>query len=239
MNSGVAALPFDAILVPQGQEYQAVCRGLKVINVSKPMVIAIPLGMKAVEEFFRVRSIAVLCQKKQPKLLLMGLAGGLSSQHRVGDIVIYQDCIRPLSRSNYQSQQCDRDLTALLQQNLGKKVRLVRGLTSSHLIHTAQEKQELDRLYPASVVDMEGFSLLSSLSSTGASIAMIRVIGDDFSQDIPDLTMSFRENGSINPFLLAIALGKQPFAAQRLIANSLQALSILEQFTKESFSISH
>lgn len=240
MNSEVADLPFDTILVPQGQEYKAVCRGLKAIkrNQPKPQVIAIPLGMKAVEDFFQTRSIVNICQTKQPKLLLMGLAGGLSSQHRVGDIVIYQNCIQPISGSDYLSQQCDRNLTALLQQNLGSNVKLVTGLTSSYLVCTVQTKQELDRLYPASVVDMEGFSLLSSLESTDASIAIVRVISDDFSQEIPNLTKSFRDNGGINPYLLAIALIEQPFAAQKLIVNSLQALAILERTTTEILSIS-
>jgi hypothetical protein len=236
MNAEVADLPFDAILVPQGQEYKAVCRGLKAIHNNKPRVIAIPLGMKAVREFFQTRSIVDLGQKEQPKLLLMGLAGGLSSQHRVGDIVIYQNCIHPLSRSDYQSQQCDRNLTDLLQQNLDNNVKLVTGLTSSYLVHTAKAKQELDCLYPASVVDMEGFSLLSILEFTSSSVAIVRVISDDFSQNMPNFTISFTENGSINPLLLAIALIKQPFAAQRSIVNSLQALSILEQTTARIFS---
>jgi nucleoside phosphorylase len=239
MNREIVVSPFDAILVPRGQEYRAVCRGLRRLEgklsnktIDRPQIIAIPLGMKAVTEFFAARTIVDVCQKQQPKLLLLGLAGGLSPLHRVGDVVIYQDCLYATDDRNYQFQECDRNLTVLLQQNLGSKARSVRGLTSKYLVCTAAEKQLLASLYPASVVDMEGFSLLASLRLSGVSVAMIRVISDDYSQSIPNINLCFRENGSINYQLLAIAFIKQPFAAQRLIRNSLKSLSILERVTE-------
>jgi hypothetical protein len=34
------------ILVPQGAEYQAVCRGLNQVRGSKPTVVAIPMGVQ-------------------------------------------------------------------------------------------------------------------------------------------------------------------------------------------------
>jgi hypothetical protein len=240
MNLTLATLPFDAILVPQGQEYQAVCRGLQRIEGNKPLVIAIPLGTKATREFLQQNSIVPLWQQGKPRLLLMGLAGGLSPQHRVGDVVIYRECLYAKDRDSYISQQCDRNLTALLQENLGNKAMLVSGLTSDRLIYTAREKQLLDSLYPASVVDMEGFSLLEFLASNdiyaGVAATIVRIISDDCYEDIPDFTISFTENGGINPLLLAVALLKQPFIAQKTIRNSLQALSILSRVTEEIFS---
>jgi hypothetical protein len=38
-------LSIDTILVPQGAEYQAVCRGLKQANCQKTRVISIPIGV--------------------------------------------------------------------------------------------------------------------------------------------------------------------------------------------------
>jgi hypothetical protein len=240
MNSTLATLTFDAILVPQGQEYKAVCRGLQRIEGKKPQVIAIPLGTKATREFLQQHSIVALCQQEKPRLLLMGLAGGLSPQHRVGDAVIYRECLYAKDRDSYISQQCDRNLTALLQENLGNNATTVSGLTSDRLIHTAREKQLLAFLYPASVVDMEGFSLLEFLASNGvyagATATIVRIISDNCHENVPDFTISFTENGSINPLLLAIALLKQPFLAQKTIRNSLRSLSILTQITEDIFS---
>ena len=42
----VLSIPIDAILVPQGAEYKAVCRGLSRVNTTKPLVIQIPVGPK-------------------------------------------------------------------------------------------------------------------------------------------------------------------------------------------------
>ncbi|MGL6342830.1 MAG: hypothetical protein ACRC80_27285, partial [Waterburya sp.] len=93
-------LAIDTIVVPQGAEYQAVCRGLKqarrqkedlyqVEQVKNPEVVSIPIGMNNVQQVLADRVFKVT---KPQTVLIMGLCGSLVPQYSVGDAVLYQSC---------------------------------------------------------------------------------------------------------------------------------------------------
>ena len=75
----------DTIVVPQGAEHQAICRG---INKAKAnvRVVSIPIGMNDIEEVIN-NSI-----RSSSSIAIAGLCGSLSKQHSVGDVVLYRDC---------------------------------------------------------------------------------------------------------------------------------------------------
>jgi Phosphorylase superfamily len=202
------------ILVPQGAEYQAVCRGLSRINGYKPKVIAIPIGMQHLEK----------------QVLLMGLCGSLNQRYNVGDIVLYRDCV-------YQEnlQECERTFTANIHTHIRDKVSFVKGLTSDRIICSAAEKRHLHQKTGADVVDMEGFTTLEFCQQIGISVAMLRVVSDDSLHDIPDLTSAISTDGSLQPLPLAWGLIRQPLAATRLIRGSLQGLKVLSNLTNSVF----
>ena len=55
-------IPIDTIVVPQGAEYQAVCRGLKKARVNTVRVIPIPIGTKNVLQTLVNRSfLSITC----------------------------------------------------------------------------------------------------------------------------------------------------------------------------------
>jgi hypothetical protein len=217
--------PFPIIVVPQGAEYKAVCRGL----TSKPTVIPIPVGSQAVSRYLEA------CQDKlwnaQAKVLVMGLCGSLRDRILVGDIVLYEECV-------YQTkvQQCDRSFTAQLYAHLQEKVSLVKGLTSDRVVCSAIEKLHLGKTSGADVVDMEGFAALEFFQQAGVEVAMLRVVSDDSGHDIPDLTSAINSDGSLQPLPLAMSMIRQPIAATRLIRGSLQALKVLEEITAFLFA---
>ncbi|MGK7873682.1 MAG: phosphorylase [Xenococcaceae cyanobacterium] len=223
-------LPIDAILVPQGPEYQAVCRGLNQTNSPKPLVLPIPIGSapltRYLEKWQQARDFP---NHPQFRVLLMGLCGSLSPQYNLGDIVLYQDCVCKQNTSEPSLRECDRQLTTLLHHNLKERASLVRGLTSDRLIWSAEEKCNLGQIYDAGVVDMEGFAALEVLDQAGVAVAMVRVIGDNCHHNIPDLTPALSPDGSLRAFPLALGLLRQPFAAARLIRGSLRGLKVLEQ----------
>ncbi|MBW4570920.1 MAG: phosphorylase [Tolypothrix carrinoi HA7290-LM1] len=212
--------PFPIILVPQGAEYKAVCRGL----TSKQSVIPIPVGSQAVSRYLQT------CQDKlwnpQAKVLVMGLCGSLRDRFQVGDIVLYEECV-------YETkvQQCDREFTAELDAHLQDKVSLVKGLTSDRVICSAKEKLHFSKISGADVVDMEGFAALEFFQQAGVEVAMLRVVSDDSKHDIPDLTSAINSDGSLQPLPLAISMIRQPIAATRLIKGSLRGLKVLEEVT--------
>jgi len=213
------------IVVPQGAEYKAVCRGL----TSKQTVIPIPVGSQAVSRYLRT------CQDKlwnpQAKVLVMGLCGSLRDRILVGDIVLYSECV-------YQTkvQQCDRSFTAELYAHLQEKVSLVKALTSDRVVCSAKEKLHLSEISSSDVVDMEGFAALEFFQQAGVEVAMLRVVSDDSGHDIPDLTSAINSDGSLQALPLDMSMIRQPIAATRLIRGSLQALKVLEEVTAFLFA---
>ncbi|MCC5657470.1 phosphorylase [Nostoc sp. XA010] len=228
-------LPNTTILVPQGAEYKAVCRGLSGVTSSIPTVVAIPVGMKPLLKYLQQGQFLA-----PSRVLIMGICGSLSDRYTVGDIVLYQDCVYQGKRL-----ECDRTFTAQLHSALRKDAinsvslysppNLVKSLTSDRVIWSAAEKRRLGEM-AADVVDMEGFTALEFFNAAGVTVAMLRVVSDDCQHDIPDLTPAINSDGSLNPFPLAMGMLRQPLAATRLIRGSLTALKVLKQVTNHLFS---
>ncbi|MEH2433542.1 MAG: phosphorylase [Nostoc sp.] len=229
-------LPINTILVPQGAEYKAVCRGLSGVAGSIPTVVAIPVGMKPLLKYLEQGKFLA----PKSRVLIMGICGSLSDRYTVGDIVLYEDCVYQGKRL-----ECDRTFTAQLHSALSTDVinrvsspsppNLVKSLTSDRLIWSAVEKRRLGEM-AADVVDMEGFTALEFFNAAGVTVAMLRVVSDDCQHDIPDLTPAINSDGSLNPLPLAMGMLRQPFAATRLIRGSLTALKVLKQVTNRLFS---
>lgn len=236
----------NTILVPQGAEYQAVCRGLSQVTGSKPTILAIPVGIKPLtqylEQWQQQPSFPIQTQQplrvqpenehsapqslSQPRVLVMGLCGSLSQRYAVGDVVLYQNC-------SYQGQvqECDRLFTTQLYSRLHQQVSLVKGLTSDRVICSATEKRHLGELFDTDVVDMESFAVLEFCQQIGIAATVMRVVSDDSQHDIPNLTSAISADGSLQTLPLAWRFIRQPLAATRLIRGSLQGLKVLEKIT--------
>ena len=208
----------QTILVPQGAEYRAVCRGLRRVT-HPPAVVAIPIGMKAVTEFLQRTSI-------RSPVLVTGLCGSLTSDHGVGDWVIYQQCHNLLT---VETLQCDRALTQQIQARI--KTKLVNAVTSDRVISSVQEKQFLAKT--ADVVDMEGFAVLAQLPE--ARVTMLRVVSDDCQHELPNLAAVFSPSGQLLPAKLAWEMVQKPIAAWHLIRGSLRSLHTLQNVTHAFF----
>ncbi|MBH8565590.1 phosphorylase [Nostoc sp. CENA67] len=219
------------ILVPQGAEYKAVCRGLSRVTGFKPTVMPIPIGGKALNQYLQQwLENENFLNDQQPQVLIMGICGSLTKHYGVGDIVLYQDCV-------YQGKlrECDRSFTAKLYSQVQQKVSLVKSLTSDRVIWSAAEKQHLGETSGADVVDMEGFAALEFFHQFGVAVAMLRVVSDDCQHDIPDLSSAINPDGSLQLIPLALGLLQQPIAATRLIRGSLKGLKVLEKITNLLF----
>lgn len=225
-------LPIQMILVPQGAEYKAVCRGLSRFACSQPTVVPIPVGSKPLTRYLQ-KLLADGCFLNHPRsqVLVMGLCGSLKHRYALGEIVLYQDCIYLVNAANPGLQSCDSTLTALLYSSIPEKISLVKGLTSDRIIWSAEEKRTLGKQYNADVVDMEGFAILDLLAQSGVAVSMLRVISDDCQHDIPDLNSCISPDGSLQPLPLASRMLRQPIAATQLIRGSLRGLQVLEKVT--------
>lgn len=222
----------QTILVPQGAEHRAVCRGLRGI-ADPPTVFATPAGA-AIAPYLRSLQTTG-CLDKAQQVLIMGLGGGLTSKLAIGDAVLYSNSRTPALRTPYPvPYACDRNLTAQLQSLLD--VPIVQGVTSDRVIATIHDKRQLANQFNVDVVDMESAAALDILNAIGVSTAILRVVSDDCDHTIPDLSNAFNAEGSLQPAALAIALLRQPIAATHLIRGSLYGLKSLQELTKQLFA---
>jgi len=226
----------QTILVPQGAEYQAVCRGLSRVSGLKPVVVPIPVGSKPLTRFLQKwLTDERLDESSQHQVLVMGLCGSLNKRYAVGEVVLYSDYIYQVNAATTSIKSSDRNLTALLYSRLQQKAVLVKGLTSDRLIWSAAEKRRLAEQYNADVVDMEGFAIFDLLTQAGAAVSMVRVVSDDAQYNIPALDSAISPDGYIQPLSLASKMLRQPIAATRLIRGSLQGLMVLQKSAKALF----
>ncbi|MEY2857628.1 MAG: hypothetical protein RLZZ74_1940 [Cyanobacteriota bacterium] len=215
--------------MPQGAEYQAVCRGLAKANIDHIKVIAIPIGVKHITQVLANYAQEI---NSSAKVLILGLCGSLADTHAVGDLVLVRSC-EDLSHNLID---LDAELTAAIQKQLTiDQSHLVAALTSDRMINQAREKLILAQQYSATIVEMEGYGYVKELQRQGLAVAMMRVVSDDLRGDLPDLNQSIDSQGNLQTLPLAIALIKQPIAAIRLIRGSLTGLTALEAITAKLF----
>ena len=214
------------ILVPRGAEYQAVQRGLRrreliqQRSIVKPTVksiagettlraIAIPAG-QAVKPWL-TEHLTEHLPDESPSLnqfLVLGLCGGLNDRTRLGTVVLYDQ--------------------PTLAQCL--KIQSVRGITINRVLCLAAEKRQLARESKADVVDMESQWVVDYVQSFGKRVDVVRVVSDDATGDLPDLSAAFDTSGDLRPRALALAFIRNPIAALRLVRGALIALRQLEEW---------
>jgi nucleoside phosphorylase len=222
------------ILVPQGAEYQAVVGAIK-NNPHSPVILAIPMGKLAVNRYLQD------WRQNNPEffpagVILMGLGGSLSAEFGLGRAVVLESCLNYQNDQANQEQYSDRILTDWVEQKLGRNIRRVQGLTSDRVITDATEKQTLGKRFNCQVVEMEGWAVLSFFRELGIRATIIRVISDEVSQSLPDLSKIYNNQGQLNAIALSLVLGKQPIAGYKLIVGSLKSLKILNKITKKLLS---
>jgi nucleoside phosphorylase len=223
--------------VCQGAEYQAVCNGLRRATGSVPQVVPIPVGPQAVH---RCLQTWLQGNPLSQLVLVMGLCGSLNPGLGVGQAVLYQTCVYGTAETELlqtvgRKLECDRPLTDWLQAELPQVAR-VDALTSDRLIHRATEKQYLAQASGTDVVDMEGFAVLESLQQAGIQVAMLRVVSDACTHDLPNLNTALSAEGKLQPLPMALSMMRQPQAAARLIQGSLKGLQQLQQISANLFS---
>lgn len=228
-------MTIDAILVPQGAEYKAVSRGLKRVNAPTPPIFPTPAGVLPIMRYLTTWQQEGHLKASHSKLLLMGLCGSLSPSLAVGDVVLYESCFYSPDSEVKQEAICDLALNDWISSVLQDRVKKVKGLTRDRVLASATEKQHFGKLYNADVVDMEGYPAWEVLKKSGMSIAMLRVVSDDSSHDIPNLTAAYDANGSLQMLPLTLGLLRQPIAATRLISGAMEGLKVLQEVTEMLF----
>lgn len=208
------------VLVCAGAEYEALKNGLKLTSFS-PEIVTLPIGFNPVHQLLKPQKLT------KNKALLIGLGGSLSSQYKVGDVVVYENCSYLDSQNNLQTKFCNRELSSNLAEKLN--LPLVKGLTSDILVNSSDLKLSLHQKTGCEIVDMESFAVMSYFSE----LVVIRVISDNYNDELPNLNSAINSQGKLDNVKIAIAFIKQPLPAIKFINNSLMSLKKLEQISSK------
>jgi phosphorylase superfamily protein len=193
------------IVVPQGAEANAV-RSV----VPQAAVVAPGAASGASLPAFAVGETAVV----------LGLCGALS-QLSVGDVTIYARV-----RDNARRFELDGRLVEALQRAL-PSARVVTACTMRTVITRVEARQALAQRFDAEAVDMEGTHLAAEFAARGVRCAMVRVVSDDASRNLPPIENAIGPDGRLRPLYLALAFARAPRAAVRFVRDVRTALATL------------
>jgi len=197
----------STILVPQGAEAEAVRRARPAARV-----VALPPGPAAAGALpdFEDGETAVV----------LGLCGGLWRM-RAGEVAIYA---RVVDASL--ALELDPDLVDELSAALPNAV-VANACTTKRVITTVETRTVLAQRFNADVVDMEGTPLAKALSARGVRFAMVRVVSDDASRDLPPIEDAIDAEGRLHAMPVALAFARKPLAAVAFVRNARGALDTL------------
>ena len=217
----------DAILVPRGAEYQAVCQGLESVRAATPRVVAIPAGPIAQASFLKAS-----INPSWKRLWVMGLCGSLKPELGIGCVVVYRAC----TRSDGVALPCAPVEIEAIQKRLAEPSSVL-AFSADRVVTSAIEKRKLALDLNTEVVDMEGFAILEVLRNLEIAVGMVRVVSDDCEHNLPDLTGTIDSQGNLQPLPLAFALLRNPLAGLQLVSGSLRALDALRLTARRLFDL--
>jgi len=211
---------YDCIFVPQGAEFAAVRRGLRSIpEADRPPIVAIPAGRLPVERFLREFLSHAAAPPARP--LLLGLCGSVAPGLRVGTAVAYRSL---RDRADPQA----LHLLDVPGVPAFPEIPSVDGLNVDRVIADVAVKQAIAQAFEVVAIDMESAAVVRYFPQA----TIVRVVSDDLTGSVPDLSDAFDDRGDLKPIALAKAFVRQPRAALHLIRGSLAALACLSTLAR-------
>ena len=195
------------ILVPRGAEAAAVRRAQPAARV-----VAVPAGAAAAS--------ALPAFADDETVIVLGLCGALR-RLETGDVVIYAR-VADGARTSV----LDRPLVDALSAALPGAF-IANACTVDHVVTAVAARAPLARRFDADVVDMEGTHVAAALAALGVRFAMVRVVSDDGSRDLPPISDAIGVDGRVRPLATARAFARAPRAAFAFVRNVRRALATL------------
>jgi adenosylhomocysteine nucleosidase len=118
--------------------------------------------------------LEILLHKTRPRLVISsGFAGAVSEELRVGDLILAKNFSDPQLLANAEQILRDREL------------RLVKLFTSTSIVDSIAERNEIARTAGAAAVDMETGAIAGACNTHGVPLLSLRGISDTPSQPFP------------------------------------------------------
>ncbi len=195
------------ILVPRGAEEQAVRRSARGATV---IAMAAGAGSSTLPAEVDGAGFVVVA----------GLCGSLTAA-RVGDVVVYTRIVSAEGTEELDQEHVVRALALI------SPSRPVVACMTDHVVTKASERAALAAHFTADVVDMEALYVARALRARGIAFAMVRVVSDDPSADLPPIESALDPSGAIRPLALATAFARAPVAAFRFVRDVQASLRVL------------
>ena len=205
-------MPRVTFLVPRGSEAAAVRRA-----APSARVVALPAGAAA--------AAALPPFEDRETVVVLGLCGALR-RLETGDVAIYARLA-----DDARSHELDRSLVDALSAALPGAL-VVNACTAERVVTTVAERTAIARRFNADVVDMEGTHLAAALGARGVRFAMMRVVSDDASRDLPPIGGAIDAQGRVRPPAIALAFARAPRAALAFVRDVRRALAALTDTTR-------
>jgi nucleoside phosphorylase len=228
-----------------------ICRGL--FGARRITVLQSEMGAVG----FAERLAKHLTDNRYDALIVVGLAGGLDPNLRIGDAVLYDLCYdtraldftrreRP-KHEEIGSMAGDRTLSAFLFEALSRSghfsdrasVRTVvqaPGITVSRIITEAKEKLALHVNYGAAAVDMETYEVFAACARLALPAAALRVISDEAGHNLPDFNRAYDADGRMLGWRMVATMIARPFVTIRLLLAIRRALQSLRANLRAAMS---
>jgi adenosylhomocysteine nucleosidase len=153
-------------------------------------------------------------------VVVVGLCGALW-RLRAGDVAVYGRVVDAAHSFDLDPGLVD-GLTAALPDAV-----VVNACTTKRVVTTVDARTVLAQRFNAEVVDMEGTHLAAALTARGVRFAMVRVVSDDASRDLPPIDDAIDAEGRIRPLPLALAFARAPRAAFAFVRDVRGGLAVL------------
>ncbi|MBV8580672.1 MAG: hypothetical protein JOZ86_08540 [Candidatus Eremiobacteraeota bacterium] len=215
------------IVVPRGAEARAVRRAVpSAIEVlpGAASAASLPAALRQAQDDRGPRH-PELVEGPPENIVAVGLCGALRGP-RAGAMVIYAHVV---------DEKHDTMLDPALVRALAAALpgaAIVRACTTDHVVTTVAERTALAARFDADVVDMEGTHLAAALAARGVRYAMVRVVSDDATRDLPPIDDAIGPNGNLRPLQLTWAMLRTPVAAVAFIRDVQSVLRTLGETAK-------
>ncbi len=163
-------------------------------------------------------------------VVVLGLCGALR-ELPAGYVVLYTRIV-----DGAHAFEIDPNVVATIRRAV-PHARAVTASTADQVLTGVAERAALAQRSGADVVDMEGTHLAVALAARGVRFAMVRVVSDDASRDLPALADAVGPDGRIRPLRVAFAFARAPRAALRFVVDVRLALVALREVARAVASI--
>ena len=129
-------------------------------------------------------------------MIVVGLCGALW-RCAAGDVVIYGRVTDAANAYAFEPELVDALARAL------PRAQVVNACTTRRVVTTVAARHTLAQRFNADVVDMEGTHLAAAFRARGVRGAMVRVVSDDASRDLPAIEDAIDAEGRLRPLQIA------------------------------------